>query len=662
MAFIGSSDSSVDVLDNDLFEISQYVKGLTQYILKCVTPMTLSFQGDWGSGKTSMMNMVKDELGERVVPVWFNTWQYSQFNFGDDLALSLLGRLIRELKIKEDTSPISKTFGLAFKAIKRATALAVDTVSGSSLGSELESMATKFANGEYDVVDAINNLKRDFQELVNKKLSASSGKDRVVIFIDDLDRLNPGKAVELLEVLKVFLDCENCVFVLAIDYSVVSQGVKEKYGNLIGEDKGKSFFDKIIQVPFKMPVAHYKVDRFVIEMFKQVEIDLSENSKKTELYTSLIRFSVGCNPRTMKRLFNAYLLLSEVSEFIDVSVYLKDPKLGDWYKQMLFGVLCCQQSFEDLYSFLIRHHNSLSVTVLINELANIENYYGDEDDEQQTQEEALEDNEEFDSNDVSSSEVAELIAQELGKNSDSVKQRMVDFMKLIAKTVDRDGNGDFDEEESKGFSNLLNFTTITAANNNAESQSEDPRTAKMRQVYRDLMAHFENHPLTKDLPREYLNIEQRINEYYSRKKTEKNFQLVLPQICYEIKRIGDVRILLFVQTDWFMYYGVRFVNDTWGSPLTDEQKNILTKAFDNPNWEARINDHKYGHFYAWGRYLPKLKKELNFKKCDRLVRKLNNEIDYRQIMNDMYKEIDDNLESILRTGMPNDPSLIQTWQ
>lgn len=43
-------------------------------------------------------------------------------------------------------------------------------------------------------------------------------KDRVVIFVDDLDRLVPSKAVELLEVLKLFLDCKQCVFVLAIDY------------------------------------------------------------------------------------------------------------------------------------------------------------------------------------------------------------------------------------------------------------------------------------------------------------------------------------------------------------------------------------------------------------------------------------------------------------
>lgn len=55
----------------------------------------------------------------------------------------------------------------------------------------------------------------------------------MVIFVDDLDRLQPAKAVELLEVLKVFLDCEKCVYVLAVDYEVVTQGIKQKFGDLL---------------------------------------------------------------------------------------------------------------------------------------------------------------------------------------------------------------------------------------------------------------------------------------------------------------------------------------------------------------------------------------------------------------------------------------------
>ena len=53
--FIGSNDSSVEKLEGDLFDISMYVSGLTKSVRSCVTPMTISIQGDWGSGKTSMM-------------------------------------------------------------------------------------------------------------------------------------------------------------------------------------------------------------------------------------------------------------------------------------------------------------------------------------------------------------------------------------------------------------------------------------------------------------------------------------------------------------------------------------------------------------------------------------------------------------------------------
>ena len=69
----------------DLFDVQSYVDGLVKFIKNCVTPMTISIQGDWGSGKTSMMNMIRQELGESVFSIWFNTWQYSQFNLGDDL-------------------------------------------------------------------------------------------------------------------------------------------------------------------------------------------------------------------------------------------------------------------------------------------------------------------------------------------------------------------------------------------------------------------------------------------------------------------------------------------------------------------------------------------------------------------------------------------------
>ena len=53
---------------------------------------------------------------------------------------------------------------------------------------------------------------------------------RVVFFIDDLDRINPVDAVEVLESLKNIFDIKDRIFILAIDYDVVVKGLEEKFG------------------------------------------------------------------------------------------------------------------------------------------------------------------------------------------------------------------------------------------------------------------------------------------------------------------------------------------------------------------------------------------------------------------------------------------------
>ena len=133
-----------------------------------------------------------------------------------------------------------------------------------------------------------------------------------MIFVDDLDRLVPSKAVELLEVLKLFLDCKQCVFVLAIDYEVVIRGAIKKYGfasynsEKIDEkernreyEKGKSFFDKIIQVPFKVPVAVYDIKNYLKDGFNKINLKIDDNDLQD--YIDLCASSIGSNPRSLKR-------------------------------------------------------------------------------------------------------------------------------------------------------------------------------------------------------------------------------------------------------------------------------------------------------------------------------------------------------------------------
>ncbi|MBP3857244.1 MAG: hypothetical protein IK990_16700 [Ruminiclostridium sp.] len=159
---------------------------------------------------------------------------------------------------------------------------AVKILTDSAIGGEAAEIVGKvFSDNSFNYVEEIEKLKKEFQNSINEKMK-KAGKSRIVIFIDDLDRLQPLRAVELLEVLKLFLDCKNVVFVLAVDCEIVTLGIRQKFGNNVDEEKGRSFFDKIIQLPFTIPVSNYDITNYIRNML--VRFDISTDDKEIEYY------------------------------------------------------------------------------------------------------------------------------------------------------------------------------------------------------------------------------------------------------------------------------------------------------------------------------------------------------------------------------------------
>lgn len=249
---------------NDLFGLNPYIEGLAKFIGMCSTPLTIAIQGDWGSGKTSMMEMTREKLDTKIYPVWFNTWQYSQFNLDSELTVSFMREIVESIGAKGE---VRKGFDKALNSIgsiaRNAVTLAADRFLGEKIGAAVGNAmdCLNQSSPTYAALE-VKNLRAEFEKCVNFALKARN-KEKLVIFVDDLDRLNPSRAVELLEVLKNYLDCEKCVFILAVDSSVIFQGVREKYSSDITPKKAKSFFDKIIQVPFKMPIDIYDIKNYV---------------------------------------------------------------------------------------------------------------------------------------------------------------------------------------------------------------------------------------------------------------------------------------------------------------------------------------------------------------------------------------------------------------
>lgn len=364
---LGYKDRPVESLEGDILEVRDYILSLNNFIMNCETPMTIAIQGDWGSGKTSIMNMIKKEIGSDVMTIWFNTWQYSQFNMGGMLAVSLLNSITKA--IDGDATMVANVFnairsGVGFVA-RTGVNFAVETLAGETNAGMVADVMS--GAGVESFTQQIIDLKAKLESSLNKKLTKEN-KGRAVIFVDDLDRLPPEKAVELLEVMKIFMDIESAVFVLAIDYQVVVQGLEKKFGGTVGTEKGKSFFDKIIQLPFAVPVVHYKVDKYILDLLKRMNI---EDATRVHLYISLINSSIGFNPRSVKRLFNSYLLLTNVAArrglITDRDLQKKDKQ------RLLFAILCLQMSFTEVYGYLLKHWDEIDSVFLAN-LANEETY------------------------------------------------------------------------------------------------------------------------------------------------------------------------------------------------------------------------------------------------------------------------------------------------
>ncbi|MCY4000039.1 MAG: P-loop NTPase fold protein [Bacteroidetes bacterium] len=354
----GLKDQPIEDKAQEALGLVDYAEVLTEFIKYCDTPMTIALQGDWGSGKTSLMSIIRKELAENsdtvdsFKTVWFNTWQYSQFNMGETLALSMISK-ITDAIAPGDVGGKMQTLKKGLFQVTKAAVVGGASVLGQGDAAKEGWEEFESKQKETDPSIALEKVKDTLKDIVKEQ--TQKGISRIVVFIDDLDRLVPVKAVELLEAMKILLDVDNCVYVIACDYSVVVTGLKAKFGMTEGELKGKSFFDKIIQVPFRMPIKRYQVDNYIKQLLEKIRLDFNPEDD-IAIYRDLVKYSVGFNPRTMKRLLNTLQLLTVLGEKSDKKMGISDKQIQEKRRhscRVTFGILCMQESYQSIFDYIV---------------------------------------------------------------------------------------------------------------------------------------------------------------------------------------------------------------------------------------------------------------------------------------------------------------------
>ena len=341
----------------DLFGIQIYLDALVKYIKLTDTPITIALQGEWGSGKTSLMNLLRynlcDQEDSPYYPIWINTWQYSLMKTPQQAIIGILEGIINQIGLlnpsKHKWEESKKKIGGMFKkmaSIGSKVAAGVAGVDGS--------VVDDLFNGGAQESD-IARLKEEISSIIDDALEGNDGRRGFTFYIDDLDRIDPPVAVEILELLKNIFDLEKCVFILAIDYDVVIKGLKPKFGELTenNEREFRSFFDKIIQLPFSMPVASYNVDAFLVDALRKIEFftdtELDDPNLAEEL-SEIARLSVGTNPRSLKRLTNTLALISLINEMQTQQDARMQHSVKS--KEINFALVCLQIAYPYIYNQL----------------------------------------------------------------------------------------------------------------------------------------------------------------------------------------------------------------------------------------------------------------------------------------------------------------------
>ena len=312
---------------SDLFGYSSLAKHLAESIIRMAPAdgFVMSINGPWGSGKTSFLNFIQSFLNqlhedERPIIINFNPWWYSG---REDLLRSFFLHLTSNLR--KDVENIRKLRqSLSFYA-KKLSSVPIP-YSGS-----IRTFGEIIQPGEKSLNELRSNIEKILLSLPFK----------IVILIDDIDRLTNDEIKQLFNVVKSVTNLPNLVYILAFDKKVISNALSDEFPG-----KGEEFLEKIVQAPFDLPFP----DRFAIRnlLFEKLDVILSDKHNETfdEIYWANVYFDgldVFINtPRDVMRIINSLTITyptvaGEVNPVDFIAIELIRIKLPNLYNTIFYN-------------------------------------------------------------------------------------------------------------------------------------------------------------------------------------------------------------------------------------------------------------------------------------------------------------------------------------
>ncbi|GAA1344291.1 KAP family P-loop NTPase fold protein [Arthrobacter roseus] len=261
-------------------------------------PIALGLSGAWGSGKTSVLELIKAEIESRsqgpetkVLVISTQPWRYDPaIGPKESLISEVLAALGGELK--EDTAG-EKAKGIFRSLVKRINwSKAVKMAAMTSMTLQLpkpEDLLNLVKDGSPEELGGergLDEFREDFSLLLNSE--ALDHISRVVVLVDDLDRCLPETVVDTLEAIRLFLSAKGMSFIIAADEDRVAEAIQQRLGttpasNQEEEAPAKLYLHKIVQTTIPLPgLSRFDTQAYLFLLLTKSQLDPAQFEQLVE--------------------------------------------------------------------------------------------------------------------------------------------------------------------------------------------------------------------------------------------------------------------------------------------------------------------------------------------------------------------------------------------
>ncbi|MDH4129078.1 MAG: KAP family NTPase, partial [Spirochaetota bacterium] len=268
-------------------------------------PASIGIYGDWGSGKSSLMEIcrMRLEAAPEILCIKFNGWLFEGY---EDAKSALIGTILDTIAKQEKLSSKAKglikklytntdKLKLVSKGLKYGTDIflsgGIGTLADITLSKITDTIRDKISGADQSQIE--DYLKKNFEseELRNdiksfhadfETLIGETKLKTVVVFIDELDRCNTETVLATLEAIRLFLFAKNTAFVIGADERHVIHAVRKKFFEIEGKeiDIGKEYLEKLVQYPIRIPqLGQKEVEFYILSLFLEIQLDKEKLEK-----------------------------------------------------------------------------------------------------------------------------------------------------------------------------------------------------------------------------------------------------------------------------------------------------------------------------------------------------------------------------------------------